>query len=307
MPSDARVASTVANDNSIGVAAWTGLTNIASSNNVDATVTNSPGDISQYLKQTNYPFSIPAGSIILGIEVYIEHRANGNGSTEDYAVYLVKGGVISGNNKAVAGSWPGSDTGRTYGGPTDLWGLTLTRADVLASDFGCVIATQETEDKSDNDTARIDVSTIRVYYTPGLATVSPVSTTLTVVTQTATFRANATVSPLSINISVPSLTATYEVIFQATVSPFELNILIPAVTATYSEDEEEEVIEPIIRPSHKKVMVHDELIYIVSSKDVGWGVTKSGKVKIILGVGGRMLDNLVERMKRGVHIDNIKK
>lgn len=166
MPSDARVASTVANDNSIGVAAWSGLTNIASSNNVDATVTNSPGDISQYLKLTNFPFSIPVGSMITGIEFYIEHRANGNGSTEDYAVYLVKGGVISGTNKAVAGNWPGSDTGKTYGGDGDLWGLILSRADVLASDFGVVIATQETEDKSDNDTARIDVATLRVYYTP---------------------------------------------------------------------------------------------------------------------------------------------
>lgn len=166
MASDARYAGTVANDNSIGVAAWTGLTNLGASDNVNASVTNDPGDISQYLKLTNFPFSIPVGSMITGIEFYIEHRASGSGRTEDYAVYLVKNGVISGTNKAVAGSWPGSDTGKTYGGDGDLWGLTLSRADVLASNFGVVIATQETEDKSDNDTGFIDVVTLRVYYTP---------------------------------------------------------------------------------------------------------------------------------------------
>lgn len=170
MASDSRFAGTVANDNSIGVTPWSGLTNIAASDNVDATVTNSPGQISQYLKQTNYSFVIPVGATIVGVEFYIEHRAEGNGRTEDYAVYMVKGGVIVGTNKAIAGSWPGSDTGKTYGGPTDLWGTTLTRADVIASDFGFVIATKETEDKSDSDTARIDVSIGRIYYTTGAGT-----------------------------------------------------------------------------------------------------------------------------------------
>lgn len=172
MASDARYAGTVANDNSIGVAPWSNTGNIGASDNAHASVTNSPGKISQYLKQTNYPFSIPVGATITGIEFYIEHHATGNGRTEDYSVRLVVDGSIVGDNKAIAGSWPGSDTGKTYGGDGDLWGLTeITRAQVLSSNFGVVLATKETEDKSDSDTSYIDVATLRVYYAVGAGTV----------------------------------------------------------------------------------------------------------------------------------------
>jgi hypothetical protein len=299
MPSDARVAGTIANDNSIGVAAWSGLTNIASSNNVDATVTNSPGDISQYLKQTNYPFSIPAGALIVGIEVYIEHRANGSGRTEDYAVYLVKGGVISGTNKAVAGSWPGSDTGRTYGGPTDLWGLTLTRADVLSSDFGCVISTQETEDKSDDDTARIDVSTIRVYYTAGspyTATVSPKSMSLSVPSVSATYQAvrQATVSPFVINISIPTTTAEFDEVYSSTVSPIVLVISIPQVTAI-----PDAVEVPLSIPSGKKKL--EEPTYRTGNFEI----SLDGDVKLYHQTGTFALDEngeVVPKRKPGLNL-----
>jgi hypothetical protein len=55
-------------------------------------------------------------------------------------VKLVKAGSIVGNNKA-SGSLSTSDTDTytTFGGSSDLWGITLTPSDVNASNFGVVI------------------------------------------------------------------------------------------------------------------------------------------------------------------------
>jgi hypothetical protein len=67
---------------------------------------------------------------------------HGSDSTEeDSTVKLVKGGVISGNNKALPGIWsPGGHQNFTYGGAGDLWGLALTPTDVNSpSGFGAAI------------------------------------------------------------------------------------------------------------------------------------------------------------------------
>lgn len=56
-------------------------------------------------------------------------------------IQLVKGGTISGNNKASDNDSGqiGSDRGFvSYGSSSDLWGLTLTPTDINASNFGAV-------------------------------------------------------------------------------------------------------------------------------------------------------------------------
>ena len=67
-----------------------------------------------------------------------------NSNVIDYSVRLVKGGVISGTDKARAPAsvWPGSDTYISYGGSSDVWGLSLSASDINSSDFGFVIACQ---------------------------------------------------------------------------------------------------------------------------------------------------------------------
>ncbi|MFW6172477.1 MAG: hypothetical protein ACOC5T_01915 [Elusimicrobiota bacterium] len=63
------------------------------------------------------------------------------GDTKDYSVKLVKGGSITGNEKAEDTALPDGTFGtRTYGNSTDLWGTTLTKSDVEASNFGVVIS-----------------------------------------------------------------------------------------------------------------------------------------------------------------------
>lgn len=55
------------------------------------------------------------------------------------SVRLIKGGVISGDDKA-AGSLTSSDASYSFGGAADLWGLSLSEADVEASNFGVAVS-----------------------------------------------------------------------------------------------------------------------------------------------------------------------
>jgi hypothetical protein len=98
-----------------------------------------------YLKATGFNFSIPPGASICGIRVEIEKRAGGLSLAawiRDDRVQLIKGGVITGNNQAIASDWSGTEAYHTYGGITDLWGTTLDPADVNASDFGVAISAE---------------------------------------------------------------------------------------------------------------------------------------------------------------------
>lgn len=156
---------TAENDASIGDTAWVTPGNVFTSNDARATV-GLVSSTSQYLKATNFSFTIPAGATIDGIKVEVERSigAVGAGNIDDNSVKIVKGGTISGNEKATFTSWTTTDVYATYGGTSDLWGLTWTSADINAANFGVAISVIETA--GDNKQARIDHIRITVYYTP---------------------------------------------------------------------------------------------------------------------------------------------
>lgn len=126
------------------------------------------GDITNYLKATNFGFTLPAGATIDGITVTVEAHSSG-GNVQDYRVYLVMGGVVQtgGANRATGATLPISDATSTYGNSTDLWALPLTKADVENAGFGVAIAF----DKSGGGplrTAYVDRISITVDYSdPG--------------------------------------------------------------------------------------------------------------------------------------------
>lgn len=92
-------------------------------------------------------------------------------SVDDYSVKLVKGGSISGTDKAYATGWGTDEALFGYGSPSDLWGLTFTPAEVNASDFGIAFAATIT---GTDITAEVDSIAIQVYYTmPAAAEPSP--------------------------------------------------------------------------------------------------------------------------------------
>lgn len=115
---------------------------------------------SQYLKATNFGFTIPGGSVIEGIVVEIERKGSVANQSEDNRVRIVKAGAIGATDKASAADWPTSDAYASYGLFNDLWGETWTAAEINASDFGVAISAYALA----NGTSSIDHIRITVYY-----------------------------------------------------------------------------------------------------------------------------------------------
>lgn len=133
---------TMADDSSIGTIIWLNPDNAKVSDAVYATINGAQNSISHYLKATNFGFSIPIDATISGITVEIQKQKGAvDGDSTDNSVKLVKGGVISGNDKAdTVNPWPSTEAYTTYGSSSDIWGLTLSPADINASNFGVVIS-----------------------------------------------------------------------------------------------------------------------------------------------------------------------
>lgn len=96
-----------------------------------------------YLKGLDGHFSIPGDATITGIMVQIERHADNFNSVRfvDSSLVLFKNGVLAGDDKYDSGTlYPSDDTVATYGGPSDLWGITWNPADVNATDFGVGLA-----------------------------------------------------------------------------------------------------------------------------------------------------------------------
>jgi hypothetical protein len=113
---------------------------------------------------TNYGFSIPVLATIDGIKVELYQIASPDGPNPDTAVIKVRilqGGVILGTD--LGDDWtiavgPGN---RSYGGDSELWGLTWTPAQINSSTFGCAL--QVSLDSGDD--VELDSLRITVYFT----------------------------------------------------------------------------------------------------------------------------------------------
>lgn len=170
---------TLADDSGVGTLAWSNPSNAASSNNSYATAADSSGSIvlTHYLKATNFGFSLPAGAVVKGILAEVERKSSDptNQMAGDNRVRIVKGGTIqSTQDKADkddlppsggSDNWPAADAVKSYGGATDLWGLTWADTDIEASNFGVAIAAQIQAASPLTMTASIDHVKITVYYT----------------------------------------------------------------------------------------------------------------------------------------------
>lgn len=138
---------TAVNDASFGTYAWYAPSNALTSDNAYAYSRFGINSdyYSNYLKATNFGFSIPSGNSINGIVGEIEKKQSdidGMYYVNDGEVRIVKsnGTIGTNHNKANSGSWPTTDTYVTYGNSTDLWGETWTYADINDADFGFVIS-----------------------------------------------------------------------------------------------------------------------------------------------------------------------
>jgi len=165
---------TMADDNAVGTKTWSNPGNVAASDNTYASVPCTAGAIetSHYLKCTNFGFSIPSGATVNGVTVAVERKSAGDSGSNlyvrDSTVSLVKGGTVSGANKAVtATNWTTTDSTASYGGAADLWTLTLADTDINASTFGVVLSVVMRDRFSSGQNGRVDLITITIDYTVG--------------------------------------------------------------------------------------------------------------------------------------------
>jgi hypothetical protein len=157
-----RSAGTGANDASFGTGAWTTPTNITASDNARATQSLAAGATTQYLKATNFGFTIPAGATIDGIVVEVE-ELGGAGLVEARARIVKADATIGTTDKSTGAALPSSDTYRSYGGAADLWSETWTPTSINDPDFGFVFAA--TNEAGAARTVSVDHVRITVHYT----------------------------------------------------------------------------------------------------------------------------------------------
>lgn len=170
LPRTPKSGATFASDSGVGTILWTNTGNAAASDGANVnTGSMAPGEISHYLKATNFRFAIPTNATIHGFKVDVERAFAGSCTITDNAVRLVKGGTIQSTDRSIVNAWPGSSSYVSYGGPSDLWGTTWTASDVNASNFGFAISAQCT---GGSGGATIDHLRITVFYSAADITLS---------------------------------------------------------------------------------------------------------------------------------------
>ncbi len=152
------------NQAGIGTTDWQNPNSILSNDDTRASVTLSKNQISHYLQATQYGFNIPANSVISGIQVTIGRHSSGN-NIRDFVVSLLKAGTVTGNNYAVttANIPNGTETAKTYGDITNLWGTSWTSDDINNTNFGVAFSLESSDN---NRTVNVDYISISVTYTP---------------------------------------------------------------------------------------------------------------------------------------------
>jgi len=166
------------NDSSVGTYAWNNPTNVEVSDGQYASVSTGGNSFTYYLYATGFGFSIPTGATIDGVVAQVQKvTLAGAGSTVDNSVKLIKGGTISGTDKAdTTTPWPYTEAYVSYGGSSDLWGLSLTPSDVSASNFGLAFSA-EGGYQDINGYPAIDHIELTVYYTTASGTHASVTQT----------------------------------------------------------------------------------------------------------------------------------
>jgi len=154
---------------------WTNPTNADDNESTYALASSvSDGNSTYYLNVDDLGFSIPAGAQIRGVEVLVGRTAyECCWYAYDNSIRLIKGGTIQGDDKnnTAPNSW--GDYGSqdcapelaytTYGGPTDLWGLSLSVSDVNSSNFGFAFSGKA--DGGNVSGMKIRIAKVTVHYT----------------------------------------------------------------------------------------------------------------------------------------------
>jgi hypothetical protein len=146
-------AGTVVNDPIASNTDWTNPGNAGTDNGVLAS--NSSSGATDYLKATNFGFTIPSGATIVGIVVECEASTDASGN--ELQIRIVKGGAVGATERSQSAAWAGVIS---RGSSSDLWGETWTDTDINAADFGFAIS----ETGNAGGSVYVDFMRVTVYY-----------------------------------------------------------------------------------------------------------------------------------------------
>src|SRR6185369_3126756 len=155
---------------------WVNPTNVYTANTVYATFT---GATQNYLQMTGFGFAIPAGSTINGVQASVKGMSSGtNTANRTIQVGLtLNGTALTGTAKTQVLNT--TDASFALGTTSDVWGASLTTANVNTATFGLLIRDNDT---TSSGTFSIDNVTLTITYTLPADITAPNITTFTVPT-----------------------------------------------------------------------------------------------------------------------------
>lgn len=149
-----------------GAATWANPGNIVADDATNATVTVPTASFSHYLVADTLDFSvIPDGATINGIEVRAQLSCNQSFNGRLRNVNIGKDDSTPGTEKTINTTVGTSPAYLDSGTAADLWGLTLSAAEVKASTFQALI-TVSNSDFAIVRTLSCDAVWMRITYTP---------------------------------------------------------------------------------------------------------------------------------------------
>ena len=163
------VASAGTNVNDGTGTAWTNPGNITTDDNVRANCNRTTNGNSQFLYGTFDLSTVPDGATITGVEVRINRGYSSTAEPQqvrDLELSLTKDGsaVVGDNKGATSTDWPTAEASATYGASDDLWGTTLTAAEVKAATFGVMLEVDFVITGGASTNARVDWISINIHY-----------------------------------------------------------------------------------------------------------------------------------------------
>jgi archaellin len=219
------------NRTGVGTAVWLNPNNITIPVGSDpASVLVKKGFIvTNYLWATNYGFNLPEDATINGVQVVINRQTSAhNPSIVDNMVSLVSDTGLISANKAYTNTWPLAMGTATYGGPTDLWGITtLSPAVVNSTAFGVALSATRDNNGNSDRFGFVDYIQVSVYYGyPTTTTVdcgngNPVTVYGTPITCVATVTSLLGVNP-------PAGTVSWQTNGSGTFTPSPCTLMLPA-------------------------------------------------------------------------------
>lgn len=151
-----------------GENAWSTPSNAASQ---DDTVATSAGltdsQLTEWLYGANPNPGIPATATIVGVEFRVDKYGGDGSNVQDESIKITTDGVtFSGDDQSIGSLFPSTDTDlySEYGGPTDVWGLSLTPAIVNGVSFGVGFKASKASIGLPDPDANVDHMQIKIHY-----------------------------------------------------------------------------------------------------------------------------------------------